>query len=65
LDDLPVPSTVTNQGVGDDLNRAFLTAYNESRNFLMDVFSLSEDEALSVMSTSVDYSVTQVVDSNW
>ncbi|GAQ78765.1 acetamidase/formamidase [Klebsormidium nitens] len=65
LDNLPVPSTVTNLGVGDDLNRAFQTAFNESRNFLMDVFSLSEEEALSVMSTSVDYSVTQVVDSNW
>ncbi|GAQ79982.1 acetamidase/formamidase [Klebsormidium nitens] len=63
LDNLTVPSTITVAGA--DLNGAFAGAYNKSRDFLMDVFGLSENVALSIITTSVDYSVSQVVDSNW
>eukprot|EP00850_Spirogloea_muscicola_P017982 SM000160S02523 [mRNA] locus=s160:71:4872:+ [translate_table: standard] len=60
---LPVPSTIL-----PDISRldiAFHGAYDKTRNFLMDAFKLTEEEAIGIMSTSVDFFVTQVVDSNW
>ncbi|GAQ82864.1 acetamidase/formamidase [Klebsormidium nitens] len=65
LDELPVPSTVGSPGFGDDLNLAFKNAFNETRSFLMDLFALTENEAVTIMSTAVDYSISQVVDANW
>ena len=35
------------------------------RHFLMTTQSLSEDEAISLMSVATDYGITQVVDGNW
>eukprot|EP00850_Spirogloea_muscicola_P009457 SM000053S17414 [mRNA] locus=s53:280840:285052:+ [translate_table: standard] len=63
LSQLPVPSTIL-----PDISRldiAFHGAYDKTRNFLMDAFKLTEEEAIGIMSTSVDFFVTQVVDSNW
>ena len=40
-------------------------AFRKVRRFLMNVRSLSEDEAVALMSAAVDFGVTQVVDGNW
>jgi acetamidase/formamidase len=45
---------------GADLNKAFFNTYRNTRQFLIDGFALTEREAISVMSTSVDFGVTQV-----
>eukprot|EP00898_Chlorokybus_atmophyticus_P008282 jgi/Chlat1/8455/Chrsp80S00650 len=63
LSELPVPSTIFTNG--SNLNGAFTDVYVNTRDFLMDVFDVTEDEALSIMATAVDYTVTQVVDGNW
>ena len=40
-------------------------AFRKMRRLLMTSFALSEDEAISIMSVSVDFGVSQVVDGNW
>jgi acetamidase/formamidase len=35
------------------------------RRFLMTTKTLTEDEAISLMSVAVDFGITQVVDGNW
>lgn len=58
LSELEVPSTI---GVaGGSLDLAFRGAFDKTRNFLMDAFLLQEEEAIGVMSTGVDFFVTQV-----
>ncbi len=47
------------------LDTAMLDAFNKTRRFFMDTRNLSEDEAVSLISISVDFSITQVVDGNW
>jgi acetamidase/formamidase len=47
------------------LDRAMRDAFHKMRHFLMTAKSLSEDEAISLMSVAVDFGVTQVVDANW
>ncbi len=44
---------------------AMRDAYRKMRDFLMHAQSLSEDEAISLISVAVDFGVTQVVDGNW
>ncbi len=44
---------------------AMRDAFRKMRHFLMTTRSLSEDEAISLMSVAVDFGVTQVVDGNW
>ena len=44
---------------------ALRDAYHKMRHFLMTTQSLSEDEAISLMSIAVDFGITQVVDGNW
>jgi acetamidase/formamidase len=44
---------------------ALRDAFRKMRHFLMTTQSLSEDEAISLMSVAVDFGVTQVVDGNW
>ncbi|MGA8705507.1 MAG: acetamidase/formamidase family protein [Steroidobacteraceae bacterium] len=44
---------------------AMRDAFRKIRNFLMQVHSLGEDEAISLISVAVDFGVTQVVDGNW
>jgi acetamidase/formamidase len=47
------------------LDGAMRDAFRKMRHFLMTAKSLSEDEAISLMSVAVDFGVTQVVDGNW
>ena len=44
---------------------AMRDAYRKMRHFLMTTQSLTEDEAISLMSIAVDFGITQVVDGNW
>jgi acetamidase/formamidase len=44
---------------------ALRDAFRKLRHFLMTTQSLSEDEAISLMSVAADFGVTQVVDGNW
>ena len=43
---------------------ALRSAFRQTRRFLMDVYALTEDEALSLMSLAVDFGITQVADGN-
>lgn len=47
------------------LDKAMRDAFRKLRRFLMTVHSLSEDEAIALMSVAADFGVTQVVDANW
>lgn len=47
------------------IDLAMRDAFRKMRQFLMSTQSLSEDEAISLMSIGVDFGVTQVVDGNW
>ena len=47
------------------LDLAMKDAFRKARRFLMEMQRLSEDEAIAVISTAVDFGVTQVVDGNW
>ena len=47
------------------VDRAMRDAFRKMRRFLMTAKSLTEDEAISLMSIAVDFGVTQVVDGNW
>lgn len=44
---------------------ALRDAFRKMRHFLMTTQSLTEDEAISLMSVGVDFGITQVVDGNW
>ncbi|GAQ89959.1 hypothetical protein KFL_005820030 [Klebsormidium nitens] len=65
ISELTKPSDIGKPQFGADLNKAFANTYFNTRQFLIDGFGLTERESISVMSTSVDFGVTQVVDSNW
>jgi acetamidase/formamidase len=47
------------------VDKAMRDAFRKMRHFLMTTHSLSEDEALSLMSIAADFGITQVVDGNW
>ena len=47
------------------LDTAMTDAFNKTRRFFMETRNLSEDEAISLISISVDFGITQVVDGNW
>lgn len=47
------------------LDLAMKDAFRKTRRFLMEMRGLDEDEAIAVISTAVDFGVTQVVDGNW
>ena len=47
------------------LDRALRSAFRITRKFLMDAWGLGEDEAIAVLSTAVDFGITQVADGNW
>ena len=47
------------------LDLAMKDAFRKTRRFLMEMRGLNEDEAIAVISTAVDFGVTQVVDGNW
>ncbi|VVE79860.1 acetamidase/formamidase family protein [Pandoraea sputorum] len=47
------------------LDSALRDAFLKARRFLMQVKRLTEDEATAILSVSVDFGVTQVVNGNW
>jgi acetamidase/formamidase len=47
------------------LDLAMKDAFRKTRRFLMNIKGLTEDEAIALMSSAVDFGVTQVVDGNW
>jgi acetamidase/formamidase len=47
------------------LDLAMKDAFRKMRRFLMSSKGLTEDEAIALMSSAVDFGVTQVVDGNW
>ena len=44
------------------LDPAFTVAYNNTRDFVMRTYNLTEDQAITAITTVVDFGVTQVVD---
>jgi acetamidase/formamidase len=63
LDELPDPSDVFAEGASLDL--ALEDCFIKTRNWLMDVYDLIEEETIVLMTTSVDFGITQIVDGNW
>ncbi|AKM29202.1 AraC family transcriptional regulator [Pandoraea faecigallinarum] len=47
------------------LDSALRDAFLKARRFLMQVKRLTEDEATAILSVSVDFGITQVVNGNW
>jgi len=47
------------------IDLAMRDAFRKMRRFLMTTKTLTEDEAISLMSVAVDFGITQVVDGNW
>ena len=56
---LPDPSQIYKMS---SLDMAFTTAYNSTRDFAMRTFNLTEDQAITAVTTVMDFGVTQVVD---
>ncbi|GAX10374.1 hypothetical protein FisN_3Lh589 [Fistulifera solaris] len=63
LDDLEDPSTIFDEGAS--LDQAMQDCFVKTRDWLMDVYDLLEEETIALMTTSVDFGITQVVDGNW
>eukprot|EP00977_Amphora_coffeiformis_P030028 scaffold44333_cov214-Amphora_coffeaeformis.AAC.2 len=63
LDELEDASTIFAEGASIDA--AMEDCYLKTRNWLMDAWDLTEEETIAVMTMSVDFGVTQVVDGNW
>ena len=63
LDELADASTIFAEGASIDA--AMEDCYLKTRNWLMDAWDLTEEETIAVMTMSVDFGVTQVVDGNW
>lgn len=63
LDELEDASTIFVEGASLDL--AMQDCFIKTRDWLMDVYDLIEEETIALMTTSVDFGITQVVDGNW
>jgi len=63
LEELTTPSDIFS--VGASVDRALEDAFNKTRIFIMDVYELTEEETIALMSTGVDFGITQIVDGNW
>jgi acetamidase/formamidase len=63
LDQLPDASTIFADG--GSLDKAMADCFIKTRDWLMDVMDLTEEEVIAMMSTAVDFGITQVVDGNW
>lgn len=48
-----------------DLDLTMKNAYNQTRDFMMRAFNLTEDQTITAITALVDFSVTQVVDGNY
>ncbi|KAK9815353.1 hypothetical protein WJX72_002191 [[Myrmecia] bisecta] len=62
LKELPVPNAIYQQS---SLDKAMINAYNETRDFVMRAFDLTEDQAITAITVGMDFGVDQVVDGNW
>ena len=62
LEELPDPSTIFQNGTSIDA--AMEDCFYKTRNWLMDAWDLLEEETIVLMTTSIDFGVTQVVDGN-
>jgi len=60
LDDLEDPSSIFSDGATLDL--AMEDCFLKTRNWLMDTFDLIEEEAIALMTTTIDFGITQVLD---
>ena len=63
LDDLTPPQQIFAEGGTLDL--AMEDCFIRTRDWLMEVYDLVEEETIALMSMGVDFGVTQVVDGNW
>lgn len=63
LDELEDPSTIFTDGAS--LDQAMQDCFVKTRDWLMDVYDLLEEETIALMTTSIDFGITQVVDGNW
>ena len=63
LDELEDASSIFAEGASIDA--AMEDCFIKTRNWLIDAWELIEEEAIALMTTSVDFSVTQVVDGKW
>eukprot|EP01025_Chloroclados_australasicus_P011358 TRINITY_DN1490_c2_g1_i2.p1 TRINITY_DN1490_c2_g1~~TRINITY_DN1490_c2_g1_i2.p1 ORF type:complete len:505 (+),score=55.33 TRINITY_DN1490_c2_g1_i2:117-1631(+) len=48
-----------------NVDRALNVAVGNSRDFVMQAFNLTEDQAITAISSGCDFGITQVVDGNW
>lgn len=58
LEQLQNPSTIFTDGAS--LDAAFEDCFNKTRLFLINGFNLTEEESIALMSTGVDFGITQV-----
>jgi len=63
LDQLEDPSDIFAEGA--TLDKAMEDCFIKARNWMMDTFALTEEETIAIMTTAVDFGITQVVDGNW
>jgi hypothetical protein len=47
------------------IDKAMKNAYTQTRKFVMAEYGLTEAEATTIITTGVDFSITQLVDGNW
>jgi len=52
-------------GTLSTLDRTMMVASNNTRDWLMRTYDLTEDQSYTVMTTGIDFAITQVVDQNW
>lgn len=56
---LPTPSSIYTMS---SIDSAFNNTWINARSFMMNAFNLTEDEAITAVTTVADFGVTQVVD---
>ncbi len=47
------------------LDKAMANAFTQTRKFVMNLYGLTEMEAVSIITQAIDFGVTQLVDGNW
>jgi len=57
------PSSIFKEGASVD--KALADAFKKTRSFMIGFFGVTEEESIAIMSTSVDFGITQIVDGNW
>lgn len=52
-------------GASTPLDKAMKNAFQQTRDFVMNAYGLTEMEAVSVVTQGIDFGITQLVDGNW